>query len=186
VYWTRARGRYGPDADRPVFVDKFTLSTVDVGFINFVFPDAKIIFMVRDPRDVCLSCFMQLMVPTPATIHLHNWATTIDFYVLIMRWWEHIRALLTVPWIEVRYEDAVTEFETTYSQVLSFLGLTWDAALNQFHARAAGKFISSPSRNQVAQPIYASSLERWRKYESQMAPAAQALVPFVRTYDYPE
>ena len=130
-YWSQARGRFGTGTERPIFIDKFTMNTVDVGLINFVFPDAKIIFMMRDPRDVCLSCFMQLMVPTPATIHLHNWVTTATFYALVMQWWMHIRELLTLPWIEIRYEDAVNQFEPTYSGILAFLGLKWDPALIQ-------------------------------------------------------
>ena len=184
LYWSQARGRFGIDAERPVFIDKFTMNTVDAGLINFIFPDAKIIFMMRDPRDVCLSCFMQLMVPTPATIHLHNWATTANFYVLVMQWWMHIRELLTLPWIEIRYEDAVSQFEPTFSNILSFLGLSWDPALTKFHERAAQKFIASPSRNQVAQPLYSSSLERWRRYQPHYASIEQALGPFVTEFGY--
>jgi tetratricopeptide (TPR) repeat protein len=186
LYWSQARGRYGDAVDRPVFIDKFTMNTIDVGLINLIFPDAKIIFMMRDPRDVCLSCFMQLMVPTPATIHLHDWSTTANFYAAVMRWWMHIRELLTLPCIEIRYEDAVTEFQPAYSKILSFLGLAWNPALTQFHQQAATKFIASPSRNQVAQPLYSSSLARWRRYESHYGPIAQILTPFVTEFGYDE
>jgi Flp pilus assembly protein TadD len=184
LYWAKARGRYGEGASKEIFIDKFTMNTVDVGLINFIFPDAKVIFMMRDPRDVCLSCFMQLMVPTPATIHLHGWESTARFYEDVMKWWMHIRAQLTLPWIEIRYEDAVTQFESTYTSILSFLGLAWNPGLTQFHAQAASKFIASPSRNQVAQPLYVSSLERWRHYASHYAPVAPILEPFVTSFGY--
>jgi tetratricopeptide (TPR) repeat protein len=184
LYWRQARGRYGEDASSTVFVDKFTMNTIDVGVINVIFPDAKIIFMMRDPRDVCLSCFMQLMVPSPATIHLHNWQTTADFYATVMRWWMHIRDMLTLQFIEVRYEDAVTEFEKTYRAMLGFLGLEWDDSLTRFHERAAGKFIASPSRNQVARPIYATSVNRWKNYGAHFASVQQTLAPFVAAYGY--
>jgi Sulfotransferase family len=158
---------------------------VEAGLINVIFPDAKIIFMMRDPRDVCLSCFMQLMVPTPATIHLHGWQSTADFYATVMTWWLHIRDMLTVPYIEIRYEDAVDLFEPTYTRILSFLGLAWEPAMLAFHTRAKKKFIASPSRNQVAQPLYTSSLARWRHYDRYYAPIEKTLAPFIAAFDYP-
>ena len=184
-YWGWARARYGAAIDRPVFVDKFTMNTVDAGFINCIFPDARMVFMVRDPRDVCLSSFMQLMVSTPATVHLHEWSTTLSFYAAVMDWWLYIRDQLTMRWTEVRYEDGVTRFEATYTALLSFLGLEWDPALHDFHTQAARKFITSPSRNQVVRPLYQSSVERWRHYRRHVAGGAEQLAPFVSAFGYP-
>jgi tetratricopeptide (TPR) repeat protein len=183
-YWNRVRGRFGSDVGQRMFVDKFTLNTIDLGLINCIFPDAKVVFVMRDPRDVCFSCFMQLMVPTPATVHFLSWPETAAFYAQVMDWWMHIRQQMTLPFIEFRYEDAVTQFETTYRKVFDFLGLPWDPAVVDFHQRAAAKFIASPSRNQVTQPLYSSSLARWRRFEPEFAPVSNVLRPFIDAFEY--
>lgn len=183
-YWNRVKGRFGDSIGQRRLVDKFTLNTIDVGLINCIFPDAKVVFVMRDPRDVCVSCFMQLMVPTPATAHLLSWQGTADFYARVMDWWMHIRQRMTLDFIEFRYEDAVARFEPTYRQVFDFLGLAWDPGVANFHERAQKKHIASPSRNQVAQPLYSSSVARWRHYEAAFAPVAEKLDPFIRAFDY--
>lgn len=183
-YWRRVKDRFGDELGNRRLVDKFTLNTIDLGLINTVFPDAKVVFVMRDPRDVCLSCFIQLMVPTPATAHLQQWQGTAAFYAQVMDWWLHIRQHLTLDFIEFRYEDAVSQFEATYRRVFDFLGLSWDPAVLRFHEHAAKKYIASPSRNQVAQPLYNSSVARWRHYEQEFAPVADRLSPYISAFDY--
>jgi tetratricopeptide (TPR) repeat protein len=183
-YWTKVEQRFGASVRQRTFIDKFTMNTVDIGFINCIFPDAKIIFVQRDPRDVCLSCFMQLMVPSATTVQLLNWERTARFYASVMDWWLHIRQHLTLDVVEFRYEDAVTAFEPTFKTVFEFLGLAWDPGVVDFHKHVRGKFIASPSRNQVAKPLYSSSVARWRQYASEFAPISETLQPFVQAFGY--
>lgn len=183
-YWQKVRDRFGDEISGRVFVDKFTMNVIDIGLINCVFPDAKVIFVNRDPRDVCLSCFMQLMVPTPTTVQLLTWEGAARFYALVMSWWEYIKAQMTMQVCEFHYEDAVNDFEATYRRILEFLGLGWDDALWEFHKRAAQKFVASPSRAQVTQPLYASSVARWRRYEQDFAPVMPYLQPFIDKLGY--
>lgn len=183
-YWHMVHERFGNEIGSRLFVDKFTMNVVDLGLINCVFPDAKVIFVNRDPRDVCLSCFMQLMVPTPTTVQLLTWEGTAKFYAAVMQWWDYIRAQMTMQVCEFRYEDAVSDFEATYRRVLAFLGLEWDDALVEFHKRAAQKFVASPSRTQVTQPLYASSVARWRRYEQDFGTVMPYLQPFIEKLGY--
>ena len=184
AYWAAVQGRYGADADAAVFVDKFTLNTVDLGLINTIFPDAQALFVMRDPRDVCLSCVMQLMSPSAATLHLLTLADTAALYAQVLDWWVHIQGQLSLAWLEFRYEDAVSDFEGTFKRVFAFLGLDWHAEVQNFHLRAAGRYVASPSRNQVAQPLYSSSVQRWRLYERELAPVQAVLAPFVARFGY--
>lgn len=183
-YWNRVRDRLGDAVGARTLVDKFTLNTLDVGLINTVFPDAKLVFVLRDPRDVCLSCFMQLMVASPATAHLLSWQGTTSFYATVMAWWQHIKPQLTMDVIEFRYEDAVGQFEATFQRVFEGLGLGWDASVKDFHEHAAKKYIATPSRTQVAKPLYASSVARWRHYEAEFAAVAGTLEPFIEAFGY--
>jgi tetratricopeptide (TPR) repeat protein len=185
-YWAKLRQCYGETLGGRRLVDKTTMNTIDLGLINGIFPDAKVVFVLRDPRDVILSCFMQTMIPTPSTVHLLDWRGTAEFYALVMDWWLAARSRLSLGFIEFRYEDAVAEFEPTFRKIFDFLELPWDPAIVQFHERAAGKYVNSPSFSQVAQPLYSSSVGRWRHYAGEYAPVAEMLQPFVEAFGYQE
>jgi len=183
-YWEKARKRYGDKMNGRVFLDKTTMNTIDLGLINCIFPDSKVVFVMRDPRDVCLSCFMQIMIPTPSTVHLLTWWGTAEFYALTMAWWIVVKQRLTLGFIEFCYEDAVSQFEPTFQRIFDFLGLAWDPSVADFHRRAAGRYIASPSFNQVAQPLYSSSVARWKHYEADFAPVADLLQPYITKFGY--
>lgn len=184
-YWDQVRARFGSELDGRLFVDKFTMNTLDLGLISTIFPDAKVLFLMRDPRDVCLSCLLQLMVPTNLTVQVLTWAGTADFYGQAMDWWLQIRDQLSLDWRELRYEDIVADFEPTFRRVFAFMGLEWDDGVTRFHEKAAAKFVASPSRSQVAQPLYASSVARWRHYGPDVAQVAERLAPYVKAFGYP-
>ena len=185
AYWTAARGRYGAAMDRPVFVDKFTLNTLDLGVINTIFPEARVVFALRDPRDVCLSAHLQLMTPSPATAHLLTWRGAAQIYARTLEWWRRIQPRLTLPVHVLRYEDAIGDFDGAFGALFTDLGLAWDPAVRTFHTRAQGAFVASPSRNQVSRPLYASSVARWRRYAAPMAAVDDLLGPVVRHFGYP-
>lgn len=183
-YWERAKALFGDVLNSRLFLDKTTMNSIDLGLINCLFPDAKLVFLLRDPRDVCLSCFMQTMIPTPSTVHLLTWERTAQFYAHVMQWWETVKPKLSMPYIEFRYEDAVFDFETAFRTVFDFIGLEWNPEVADFHKHAAGKFIASPSFSQVAQPLYSSSVGRWKHYAGEYTAIAEQLGPFLQKYGY--
>jgi hypothetical protein len=183
-YWQRAKALFGDDLGSRLFLDKTTMNSIDLGLINCLFPDAKLVFLLRDPRDVCLSCFMQTMIPTPSTVQLLTWDGTARFYAQTMDWWATVKPKLSMQFMEFRYEDAVFDFETAFRQVFDFIGLEWNPNVSDFHKNAAGKFIASPSFSQVAQPLYSSSVGRWKHYEDEYQPIVQYLQPFLAAYGY--
>lgn len=183
-YRKRAQSLYGDKLEGRLLLDKTTMNTIDLGLINCIFPDAKLVFLLRDPRDVCLSCFMQTMIPTPSTVHLLSWQGTAQFYAQVMAWWMTVKPKLTMDFIEFRYEDAVFEFEPAFRKVFDFLRLDWDPAVVDFHKHVAGKYIASPSFNQVAQPLYSSSVGRWRHYKTEYAAISTWLQPVINEFGY--
>lgn len=183
-YWQRAKALFGDAIGSRLFLDKTTMNSIDLGFINCIFPDSKVIFLLRDPRDVCLSCFMQTMIPTPSTVQLLTWHDTARFYAQVMAWWAELKPKQSVNYLELRYEDAVFEFETTFRRVFDFIGLEWNPAVADFHKQAAGKFIASPSFSQVSQPLYSSSVGRWQHYAVEYDSIAEQLQPAIEAYGY--
>lgn len=183
-YWQRAQALFGNDIEGRLFLDKTTMNSIDIGLIATLFPDAKLIFLLRDPRDVCLSCFMQTMTPNPSTVHLLTWGGTARFYAQLMGWWQTVKPKLSMPYYELRYEDAIDDFEPTFRRVFEFIGLEWDPAATDFHKNAAKKLIASPSFSQVSQPLYSSSVARWRRYEKEYRSVSEDLQPYLESYGY--
>ncbi|MBS3955134.1 MAG: sulfotransferase [Methylomicrobium sp.] len=183
-YWQLAEQRYGKEINQKLFLDKTTMNTFDLGLLNVIFPDAKVIFMMRDPRDVCLSCFMQVMTPSAATVHLLDWQSTARFYARTMNWWLHISPLLTMDTMTLRYEDGITDFSASFSHIFDFLGLSWNEQAVEFHKLAAKKFIASPSFDQVTQPLYTTSIGRWKHYAHEFDAISEVLEPYIDAFGY--
>lgn len=183
-YWDKIVDHYGDIPKHQQILDKATLNILDLGLINCIFPDARVIFVMRDPRDVCLSCFMQMFKPTPVTAHLVEWHHTAEFYALVMQWWQTIKQKMSLQFLEIRYEDAIEDFETTYRSIFAFLSIPWDPAVLDYQQHMAGKFIASPSYSQVAQPLYKTSVARWKAYEAEFEPINGKLQPFISAFNY--
>ncbi len=185
LYWTKVRLRYGDKVKHKLFIDKTTMHTFELGFIHIIFPDSRIIFVKRDPRDVCISCFMQIMQPNLATMHLFQWQDIATLYQQTMNWWLGFKQICNLQYIEISYEDAVTQFETTYQKLFEFLNLSWTDQATNFHKHNQNKFISSPSYDQVSKPLYASSKTRWLNYKDHFTAVKDKLSPIIESLGYP-
>jgi len=183
-YWQRAGEEYGPQAMQKLFINKTALNSIEIGLIACLFPEAKIIFALRDPRDVCLSCAMQAFAPSPATVNLLSWQGIAKQYAAIMGLWLHFRGAIQPGYLELRYEDTVNDFEGSLSQVFALLGLNWHPQVARFHEKARGKYIATPSFNLVSRPVYRDALARWKPYATHFAAIEPLLRPFIETFGY--
>jgi hypothetical protein len=84
----------------------------------------------------------------------------------------------------VRYEDMVSDFRGTMRQAIEFLGLPWRESVTRYAETAEARSIRTPSAEQVRQPIYNTALERWRRYEDQLAPVLPMLARWVSAYGF--
>lgn len=184
LYWQRVEHEYGSEALSKRFIDKVALNSIDIGFISAIFPEAKILFALRDPRDVCLSCYTQSFQPATGTINMLSWQGTARQYSALMGLWLHVREDLAPEYLELRYEDTVGDFENTFRRVFALLGLDWVPEVAEFHTQAKGRFIATPSFAAVSQPIYQSAVARWRHYEKHIAELLPTLEPYLRAFGY--
>jgi tetratricopeptide (TPR) repeat protein len=176
--------RLGPDAETKRLVDKFALNVLDLPVIVRLFPEAPIVFMVRNPRDVCLSSVLQLMPPSPSTVNLLDWQSAVRFHALVTASWRRWRDALGLQACEVRYESLVDDLEGTLRKALPPLGLAWTEAMRFFHKNAATRAISTPSRAQVTQPLNSASVARWGHYEAEFASVEAILEPALLDWGY--
>jgi hypothetical protein len=167
-----------------MLLDKNPELTMLLPLVARVFPEMKILFALRDPRDVVISCFMQRLPLNAVSVHYLTLEGTANKYAATMRAWLKIRPLLKNPVIEVRYEDTVSDIERQARAVLGFLGLPWDDAVLEYHHRARKKHVHSPTYEAVTKPIYSSSIGRWRHYAAKLEPCMPTLQPFVEAFGY--
>jgi tetratricopeptide (TPR) repeat protein len=185
-YWQRMREEFGDQVMHKQLVDKNALNTIDLGVISVIFPEAKILFALRDPRDVCLSCFMQAFSLSPATINLTSWSGIARQYAAVMDYWLAIRDIMQPAYLQVLYENTVNDYEASFRQVFEFLGLEWFEAVTQYHERNKGRYISTPSFAAVSQPIYNTAVRRWLNYQTHVKTVESQLQPFVDAFGYNE
>lgn len=183
-YRQLASMRLGPAAVTGCLVDKFALNVIDLPVILRLFPDARIVFMVRNPRDACLSSVLQMMPPSPSTVNLLRWEDAVRFHALVTGAWRRWRDALGLNACEVRYEALVDDLEGTMRGMLPALGLSWTDAMREFHKSAATRAISTPSRSQVTRPLNRASVERWRHYEAEFGAVGHLLVPALDDWGY--
>lgn len=184
LYWTIARREFGDEVISGVLVDKTTLNTLNVELINALFPDAHLLFTVRDPRDICLSCISQPFVLSPLTIHLLTLDSCARFYAAVMDYWLSVRDVVAVSWTELRYEQLVVDLEGQFKPVFQKLGLAWSDNCLQFYRHAQRHVVKTPSFDQVTRPLYSSSVGRWRHYQAHIDPVMPVLQPIIHHYGY--
>ena len=184
AYWTGMEGALRQPIGQRVLLDKNPELMGMIPLVARVFPEMRILFALRDPRDVVISCFVQQLPLNPVSIHYLTLEDTAKKYAATMRNWLKIRGLLKNPWIEVRYEDTVADLESQARKALDFLSLPWDDVVLQYHRRAQQKHVHSPTYEAVTKPVYTTSIGRWRNYERQLEPYLEILQPFVKEFGY--
>jgi tetratricopeptide (TPR) repeat protein len=187
VYWRAVEELVGhslSDLDGRLFLDKLPLNIIDLPMINAVFPDARVIVALRDPRDVCLSAFMQWFAPNPAMVHLLRLDSAARFYESVMSLYLEARASLSVPVLQVRYEDTVADLESQARRIIEHLGLDWHDDLLRFHEKAAERAIRTPSYAAVTEKVHTRAVARWRNYEARIRPLMPHLGPFIDEFGY--
>jgi len=184
AYWQAARDHAG-DLDPGVqLVDKLPLNIVHLGLIRRLFPKAKVLVALRDPRDVVLSCFMQSFRPNDAMVHFRDIAAAANLYVEVMSNWQQQSAFLELDCLDYRYEDLVADTATVAGNVLKFLGLPWQENVLDYHTRSRERLVMTPSYQDVREAVYSRAVKRWQHYAASLAPVQERLAPFVEALGY--
>ena len=153
-------------------VDKTPANFLYIGLIARALPTAKIIHLTRNPMDSCYAIYKTLFrMGYPYSYRLEDLAA---YYAGYRRLMDHWHNCLPGRILDVKYEDLVGNQEDMSRWMLSHCGLVWEEACLEFHTNTSASATASAA--QARQPIYRTSVEKWRHYEKQLAPLQQALI----------
>ena len=145
-------------------VDKMPYNFFNLGFISLVFPNARIIYCKRDPFDTCLSIYFQYFQGFHNySFSLENIAYVYNLHIDLMSHWKQS---IGNPVLTVQYEEIINSPEMTCKNLIDFLGLTWEDECLDFYN--SNRPVFTRSNVQVRQPIYQTSINRWKNYENQI------------------
>lgn len=170
------------DTDHPLVVDKMPHNFMHLGLIASIFPNAKVVHIQRDPRDVALSNYQQNFKAKHGgmgyAFNLEKIAKQINDYKRIMDHWQEV---LPIQIFELTYEELVGNQENMTRSLLDFIQVDWNDSVWDFHKTE--RAVRTASVSQVRQPIYQTSRQKWRNYEFYLAPLLDNLQPEV-TYHW--
>ncbi|NOQ77490.1 MAG: tetratricopeptide repeat protein [Methylococcaceae bacterium] len=158
---------YEPEAQH--IIDKLPHNFENIGFIKLLFPNAKIISVRRDPRDIALSNYFtdyQAKHGGMGFAYDLEWiGEQLADHNLLMHHWQQ-----TFPGeiLEINYEDVVNDTEGMARKMLDYIGVAWESQVLAFNE--LDRPVKTASVWQVRQPIYKTSQAKWKRYESYLAP----------------
>jgi tetratricopeptide (TPR) repeat protein len=167
-----------------VLLDKNPSPTASLHLWLRMFPEAKIIIALRDPRDVVLSCFFQNLALTQVNVNFLSLERSVKHYKDLMEVWLRLRDLGGFDWMQTRYEDIVADVEKEGRRITGFLGLEWQESQARAHESAQRKLIFSPTYSAVAKPLHNRSIGRWKHYEAALQPWQGELARYVAAFGY--
>jgi len=157
------------------WTDKQLTNFLYIPLLLRAFPSGRILHLTRHPLAACYAIYRtqfntQFNGSYPFAYDLTEIA---EFYLAYRRLMEHWHRVLPGRILDVSYESLVTELEPTVRRLLDHVGLPFDPACLQFHRNPAP--VLTASSVQVRQPLYDSSLQRWKKYAEGLAPVRARL-----------
>lgn len=153
-------------------VDKLPHNFEHIGLIKFFFPQARIISVRRDPRDIALSNYFTDYAAKHGGMGFAydlGWiGEQLADHNLLMHHWHQ-----TFPGeiLEIQYEELVENTEAVARKLLDYIGVAWEPEVLNFNE--LDRPVKTASVWQVRQPIYTTSTAKWKRYEQYLAPLIQ-------------
>jgi tetratricopeptide (TPR) repeat protein len=169
AYLAATRPRTGHTAH---FIDKLPRNDLWAGLIHRALPEARFILTRREPMDAGYALFRTLFRGGYAwTYSLEDIGRYLQAQARLM---DAVKASLPAEcWLEVAYEDLVADPERRARSMVEFLGLSWEDACLDFQNNPDA--VVTASAHQVRQPVYTSSVGKWKQVAGELEPLARAL-----------
>lgn len=153
-------------------INKAIGNILHAGYMSIALPNAKFIHIKRNAMDSCISTFTKNFADTAQgySYDLEELGSYYKIYTEILEQWN---ALLPGKVLNIEYEQIVDNLEDKAREIIDFLELPWDDRCLEFHKTES--VVRTASITQVRQPIYKSSVNRWKRYGPKIAPLIKAL-----------
>ena len=148
--------------------DKMPTNFAHLGMIATLFPNAKVVYCRRNPMDVLVSGYCQNLSAPFCDLN-----KAVHYHLNHRRMMDHWQRVLPIQIHTVDYEAMVADPDTQSRALVEHCGLKWDDRCLNFHKNR--RAVHTPSKWQVRQPMYKTSVEKWRRYERQLQPIADQL-----------
>jgi hypothetical protein len=153
------------------FTDKLPVNFMHLGLIAMTFARARIVHCTREPMAVCWSMFAQYFESGNAFAYeLEEVGRFYRQYQGLMAHWEK---LFPNRFYTVAYEELVRHQETVSRALLTHCGLSWDPRCLRFYETK--RPVNTASVWEVRQPMYTTSVDRWKHFEPFLEELKQAL-----------
>jgi tetratricopeptide (TPR) repeat protein len=153
--------------------DKMPGNYLNIGLIASILPNAKIIHCCRNPFDTCLSNYKQnFMMGQHWSYDLEELGQEYLRYLDLMAYWHKV---LPGRIHDISYEETVGDLETQARKLIDFVGVEWNDACAMPHKQK--RTVLTASKMQVTQPVYKTSVEKWKVYEKQLQPLVRIISP---------
>lgn len=152
---------YAEDGSKYV-IDKLPLNFIFIGLIKIMFPQAKIIYLDRDPVAVGFSCYKHMF--SDGQYFSFDLDDIVEYYSAhkdLKRYWDKV--LEPDSYLDLNYSDLVSDSDEVIRKLINYCGLAWEDDCLKFYEKKA--IVQSASLAQVRKPIYKGSNEAWKNYE---------------------
>jgi len=163
-------------AASPFFTDKMPNNFASVGLIALILPNAKIVNARRHPLDSCMGCFKQLFYKGQS--FTYDLVELGEYYLEYQRLMDYWHEILPGKVLDVDYENMVADQDKQTRRLIEYCELPWEDECLRFYE--TDRAVITASSEQVRQPIYAGSVNSWRRFEPHLGPLIEVLEPLLR------
>jgi tetratricopeptide (TPR) repeat protein len=183
AYWKRVSDA-GVVANRKVFVDKHPLNGLKLPLITRLFPEARILLAIRDPRDVVLSCFRRRFRMSAPYYELLSLQGAAALYDAVMQLTRELTEQMQLRVHVVRMERVIEDFEAEVGAVCAFLNIEWSDRMREFAAGARERGVATASGAQLARGLNSAGVGEWRRYRAELEPVLPTLNGWAAHFGY--
>jgi tetratricopeptide (TPR) repeat protein len=182
AYWSAVAAQ-DVDVSGQTFIDMNPIRGISLPIIARLFPDAHIVIMRRDPRDVVWSCFRRHFAATPTGYVFSDLESAARHYDALMTLMQTCVERLPLNVHVLRYDELISDFDGTTQKLCAFIGLDWAADVHDFRQTAMRRGVTTASVRQVRKGLF-NGVGQWRPYAAQLAPLLPILQPWVERFGY--
>lgn len=179
-YWNLFANHQSPSTLTRTLLDKNPSATGQIPAYLRLHPHAKILYALRDPRDIAISCFMRFLPMNSVSANFLTPSDTVKWIKQELALWTSLRTRIDPSqWHEVHYEKTIHDMRSSLSGALDLLGLQWDKSLENYLESTTSRPANSPTYLEVTQPIHTKSIERYKNYAFAFDREFETLQPII-------